>query len=164
MFYYCVWYDLTWIRRYQVCCVFICKYLSHFSREKMENQCCNFCCQRISKSYRTNSEIHFMKVTSHFSSWCLLLLAKIWKKSPYVPLAKQNLTWTWIKRNEFWEVFVMTENSKIKVAILLHPVLRQGGSIKSHQEAHHVFNSSADFSWVVFTNASVVLKPIALEY
>ena len=38
------------------------------------------------------------------------------------------------------------------------------GSIKSHQEAHHVFNSSADFSWVVFTNASVVLKPIALEY
>ena len=27
------------------------------------------------------------------------------------------------------------------------------GSIKSHQEAHHVFNSSAGFSfWVVFTN------------
>ena len=58
---------------------------------------------------------------------------------------------------------MLPENSKIKVAILLHPVLRQGGSIKSHQEAHHVFNSSADFSWVVFTNASVVLKPIALS-
>ena len=71
-----------------------------------------------------------------------------------------NLDW----RKQVVGRFFMPENSKIKVAILLHPVLRQGGSIKSHQEAHHVFNSSADFSWVVFTNASVVLKPIALEY
>ena len=33
------------------------------------------------------------------------------------------------------------------------------GSIKSHQEAYHVFNSSADFSRVVFTNSPLVLKP-----
>ena len=32
------------------------------------------------------------------------------------------------------------------------------GSIKSHQEAHHVFNSSAGFSfWVVFTKGRAMV-------